>query len=408
MHILLLHQLFSRVDEPGHTQHFDFCRHLVRRGHRVTVLAGTRSYLTGMPTLHPQREQIEPGFEVIPCSVAAGVHRSFFHRTLGFLSFMASAFVRGLSVQGVDLVWSTSPPLPQVCSAWALSFLKRAPLVFEVRDPWPEAAVQVGVLRNRLLIALARAVEDFLYRRARRIVVNSPGYVPYLQRHRVPERKIAVAPNGVDLTLFDRDVAAARREFRRRHGLEAKFVALYAGAHGLSNDLDVLLQAAALLRGEKRIHFVLVGDGKEKPRLVAEARRMELDNVLFLPAVPKEEVPAVLASADCALALLKPIPLFATTYPNKVFDCMAARRPVVLGIGGVIRELVERVGAGIAVPPGDPAAMAEAVRALAADPRAARRMGERGRACVEAEFDRRTIARWVEQVLAEAAGLEPS
>lgn len=407
MHILLLHQLFSRVDEPGLTQHYDYCRHLVVAGHRVTVLVGTRSYLTGQPTAHQRRELVEPGLEVIPCAVRASVHRSFFQRALGFFSFMVSAFLRGLSIRDVDLVWCTSPPLPQVCSAWALSWLMRAPLVFEVRDPWPEAAVQVGVLHNRLLIALARAVEDFLYRRARRVVINSPGYIPYMQQHRVPEAKIVLVPNGVNLALFTEAAMRSGPSFRHRQGLEKKFIALYTGAHGLSNDLDTVLQAAERLRHQRRIHFVLVGDGKEKPRLMAEAQRLGLENVLFLPAVPKEDIPRVLASADCGLAVLKGIPLFATTYPNKVFDYMAAARPVVLAIDGVIREVVERAGAGVAVPPGDARAMAEAVRALSKDPVRARRMGRSGRACVEAEFDRRAIARWMEHVLLEAAASPP-
>ncbi len=403
MHILLVHQLFSRLDEPGLTQHYDYCRHLVRSGHRVTVLAGTRSYLTGQPTAHQRREVLEPGLEIIPCAVAASVHRSFLHRALGFLSFMVSAFWRGLSVGGLNLVWCTSPPLPQACTALALAALKRAQFIFEVRDPWPEAAVQVGVLHNSILIALARAVEDFLYRRARRVVVNSPGYVPYMQQHGVPESKIALVPNGVNLALFTKVAVRAAASFRVRHGLEGKFVALYTGAHGLSNHLETVLQAAGALRHDPRIRFVLVGDGKEKPRLTAEAARMGLENVLFLPAVPKEEVPAVLAAADCGLAVLKPIPLFATTYPNKVFDYMAAGLPVVLAIDGVIREVVERAYAGIAVLPADAQAMAEAVATLSKDPALARRMGANGRAWVEAEFDRKTIARWMEQVLLDAA-----
>lgn len=403
MHILLVHQLFNRSDEPGHTQHYDYCRHLVRSGHRVTVLSGTRSHLTGQVTVHLRREVLEPGLEVIPCPVQISVHRSFFHRAMGFLSFMLSSFRHGLAIRGVDLVWCSSPPLPQVCTAWALSRLKGAPLVFEVRDPWPEAAIQVGVLRSQLLIAVARGVEQFLYRRARRVVVNSPGYVPYLLEHRVPEAKIAVVPNGVDLTLFGNSVAKGRNAFRQRHGLKGKFVAMYAGAHGLSNDLDTLLHAADLLRRLPHIRFVLVGDGKEKPNLMVQADRMQLENVLFLPAVPKTEIPGILTAADCGIAVLKPIPVFATTYPNKVFEYMAAGRAVVLAIDGVMRQLIERGQSGIAVPPGDARAMAEAVRFLAGHRDHTRQMGRNGRALVEAEFNREAIAHWMEQVLQEAA-----
>jgi glycosyltransferase involved in cell wall biosynthesis len=186
--------------------------------------------------------------------------------------------------------------------------------------------------------------------------------------------------------------------------LRGRFLALYAGAHGLSNDLTTLLEAADLLRAEERIVFVLVGDGKEKPHLIATAEQMRLPNVRFLPPVPKDEMPGVLAGADCGIAILRPIPLFATTFPNKVFDYMAAGRPTVLAIEGVIRGVVEEAGAGLAVPPGNPQALAEAIRALATDRRAARRMGLRGRAFVTASFDRANLASQMERVLRETAG----
>ena len=401
MHILLVHQVFLPTDEPGMTQHFEFARHLAEAGQRVTVLAGTRSYLTGKPVSMLRRETLAPGLEVLHCAVWSSVHRSFLHRTIGFLSFMLSSLWQGLGVHHVDLVWSTSPPLPQVCTAWTLAWLKRVPLVFEVRDLWPAVAVELGVLRNRPLIAVARGAERFLYRHAKRVVVNSPGFIPYLRRTGVPEAKIALVPNGADTSLYDPRASGDR--FRQAHNLQGKFVALYAGAHGLSNDLGIVLQAADRLRDDPRLVFVLVGDGKEKASLMAQGERMGLENVHFLPAAAKIDMPGVLAGADCGIAILRPIPLFATTYPNKVFDYMAAGKPVVLAIEGVIQDVVEGAGAGVAVPPGDPQALAEAVRSLAADPAQARRMGERGRTCVEKRFDRRDLARQLEQVLLEAS-----
>jgi glycosyltransferase involved in cell wall biosynthesis len=275
------------------------------------------------------------------------------------------------------------------------------PLVFEVRDLWPAVAVELGVLRNRPLIAVARGAERFLYRHARRVVVNSPGFIPYLRRTGVPEAKIALVPNGAETTLYDPRASGDR--FRQAYNLQGKFVALYAGAHGLSNDLGIVLQAADRLRDDPRLVFVLIGDGKEKASLMAQGERMGLENVRFLPAAAKIDMSWVLAGADCGIAILRPIPLFATTYPNKVFDYMAAGKPVVLAIEGVIRDVVEGAGAGVAVPPGDPQALAEAVRSLAADPAQARRMGERGRTCVEKRFDRRDLARQLEQVLLEAS-----
>ena len=387
MHILLLHQLFIRPDDPGGTRHVEFCQSLVRSGHRVTILAGSKSYLTGETVSKVRHEVLGPGLEVIRCGTIGGGQRSFFWRTVGFLWFTATSLAAGLRIGRVDLVWATSPPLLQVASAWALARVKGVPWVFEVRDLWPAFAVASGVLRSRLLIALSEWLERFLYRHSDHIIVNSPGFTAHLLERGAAADKLSLIPNGVDPAMFD--PAADGAAFRRTHDLSDRFVALYAGAHGLSNDLGVVVAAAELLRNDAGVAFVFVGDGKEKPGLVRQAQRLGLANVKFLPPVAKEEIPEVLAAADCGLAILQPLPLYATTYPNKVFDYMAAGRPVVLAIDGVIRKVVEEERAGIAVPPGDASALAEAVRRLAADRGEARRMGERGRRAVEQRFDRR-------------------
>jgi glycosyltransferase involved in cell wall biosynthesis len=280
--------------------------------------------------------------------------------------------------------------------------LKRAKFLFEVRDLWPAFAIQLGVLRNPAWIWISLGMEKFLYRRADCLVVNSPGFIDHLAAHGGSNAKIRLVKNGVDPAMFD--PASKGSEFRTRNNLQGKFIALYAGAHGVSNDLEVLLTAADLLRDDPRIRFVLVGDGKEKPVLALRATEMKLNNVVFLPPVPKQEMPEVLAAADCGIAILKAIPLYGTTYPNKVFDYMAAGRPVVLAIDGVIRKVVEDAGAGLAVPPGNPRALAEAVRTLADDPARARDMGRRGRMCVEGDFNRKDQARQMEKVLGECVG----
>ncbi len=397
MHILLIHQVFVRPDDPGGTRHYELARALARSGHRVTILASPYSYQTGLRVTEKPREMLEPGLEVIRCSVWGSVHRSFFWRAIGFLSFMVSSLFQGLAQPRVDLVWGTSPPLPQVCTAWLVARLKRAKFLFEVRDLWPAFAIQLGVLRNPVWIWLSLGMERFLYRRADCLVVNSPGFIDHLTAHGAVAAKIHLVKNGVDPDMFD--PASTGADFRKRNNLEGKFIALYAGAHGISNDLEILLAAADLLREEARFRIVLVGDGKEKAGLALRATEMKLDNVVFLPPVPKQKMADVLAAADCGIAILKPIPLYGTTYPNKVFDYMAAGRPVVLAIDGVIRKVVEDAGAGLAVPPGDPRAFANALRTLADDPARARSMGRAGRVAVERDFNRRDQARQMEKAM---------
>ncbi|HVN55002.1 MAG TPA: glycosyltransferase family 4 protein [Anaerolineaceae bacterium] len=391
MHILLVHQAFAALDEAGGTRHHEMARYLAARGHQVTVIASPVSYLTGTRRGRVKwvdRQTDGPQITILRTYTYSALHRSFIHRVISFLSFMLSSFWVGLTVRNVDLVWGTSPPIFQGVTAWALARLKRVPFLFEVRDLWPAFAIAVGVLKDPFLVKASLWLEGFLYRRADRVMVNSPGYIDHVLAHGA--RWVELIPNGADPDMFD--AAGTGTEFRERYGLDGKFVVLYAGAHGMSNDLNVVLDAARQLRDEKQFCFLLLGDGKEKPALIARAQEQGLKNVLFLPPVPKKEMPQALAASDACVAILKAIPLYATTYPNKVFDYMAAGRPVLLAIDGVIRKVVEEAGAGIAVCPGDAGSLANAVRWLAAQPDRGRSMGQSGRRYVQQHFNRADLS----------------
>ena len=384
MHILLIHQAFAALDEAGGTRHHELARFLVKRGHQVTIIASPVSYLTGKENGQKNHRPPEPGITILRAYTYTALHRSFVHRVFSFLSFMLSSFFLGLRVRNVDLVWGTSPPIFQGVTAWLLARLKGTPFLFEVRDLWPAFAIAVGVLRNKLLISCSLWLEGFLYRRADCVMVNSPGYIDHVRQHGA--RQVVLVQNGADPQMFD--PAVDGHNFRGEHNLQDKFIVLYAGAHGMSNDLGVVLQAADLLRNEPGIQLVLIGDGKEKPALQARAKAMNLPNLMFVPPAVKDEMPAILAAADACIAILKPIDLYKTTYPNKVFDYMAAGRPVVLAIDGVIRQVVEAAGAGIFVQPGDPQDMARAIQVLSLEPQKARQMGLSGRSYMEKHFSR--------------------
>lgn len=400
MHILIIHQAFASLDEPGGTRHYELARMLVARGDRMTVIASPVSYITGEATGVALQESVDgqAGLTILRAWVYSAHHKSFVHRILAFFSFMLSSFWIGLGVRNVDVVWGTSPPIFQGVTAWLLARLKRARFLFEVRDLWPQFAVAVGVLRNPVLIAASRWLERRLVRQADCVMVNSPGFIRHLTA--LGARRVALVPNGADPAMFQ--AAEGGPAFRRSHGLDDSFVVLYAGAHGMSNDLGVVLEAASLLSGT-RIKVVLVGDGKDKPALVSRAASLGLSNVVFVASVPKREMHNLLGAADACIAILKPLEEYKTTYPNKVFDYMAAGRPVVLAIDGVIREVVEAADCGIFVPPGDPPALAQAIRKLAGDPEAAREMGARGRRYVQLHFSRESIATLLLEVLRSTA-----
>ncbi len=403
MHILIIHQAFASLDEPGGTRHYEFACLLADRGHHVTVIASPVSYLTGKinpPGISKPEVQADGKggkVRILRARVYAKHHKSFLHRMLAFFSFMLSSFILGLKVKRVDLVWATTPPIFQAFSAWTLARLKGVPVLLEVRDLWPEFAIAVGVLRNPILIRASEWLERFLYTHADRVLLNSPGFRKHVCDRGA--RQVEFIPNGADISMFD--PADDGADIRRSLQLSEKFVALYAGAHGISNDLEVLLEAARLIMDETTIQFVLVGDGKEKPALQKQAEEMQLTNVKFLPPLPKSEMPHALAAADACIAILKPLEAYKTTYPNKVFDYMAAARPVILAIDGAIREVVEAAGCGEFVKPGNAAALADSLRKLAGDPQRARRMGINGRHYIEKHFNRMQMVAKLEMLLKE-------
>lgn len=386
MHILLIHQAFASINQPGGTRHYEIARNLAKAGHQVTIIASPISYLTGKSV--EEDTTTEPGITVIRSYTYPSLHKSFFHRLISFFSFMISSFFNGLKVTDVDIVWGTSPPIFQGFTAWLIAKLKGIPFLFEVRDLWPEFAIAIGVLKNPLLISASRWLERFLYRNAKTVIVNSPGYTEYVSLRGAKDVKLI--PNGVDPEMF---IAPNHGiEFRRENDLKQCFVVLYAGAHGVSNDLGVVIKCAYLLREHQDIIFVLVGDGKDKPILIQNAQELGLKNLRFLPAVPKSHMAEVLAAADVCIAILKPLECYKTTYPNKVFDYMAAAKPIVLAIDGVIRQVVEQAQCGIIVPPGDERKMATAILWLKQNPKQAENMGKAGLDYVKKYFNRNELS----------------
>ena len=282
----------------------------------------------------------------------------------------------------------------KVFLSWLVARLKRGAFVFEVRDLWPAFAIAIGVLKNRVLVRLSLWLEHFLYSRADAVVVNSPGFIEHVRRKGA--KHIELIPNGADPDMFlVKDHILTVDDKKNPKG---KFICLYAGAHGLSNDLEVILEAAKGLEKDPGVHFILVGDGKEKPALERKAAALALKNITFLPPVPKEEMIGVLSGSDTCIAILKPIELYKTTYPNKVFDYMAAGKPVILAIDGVIRLVVEKANAGIFVEPGQPEKMIEVIQYLKNHPREAARMGKNGREYIIENFNRAVISNQLETI----------
>lgn len=397
MHILLIHQAFASLDEPGGTRHHEFARFLADEGHQVSIIASKVSYLTGSSGNHSKSIEydMDGKITIYRSYTYSALHKSFIHRIISYFSFMVSSFFTAIKIKNIDVVWGTTPPIFQSVTAWLIATLKRTPFLLEIRDLWPAFAVAVGVLKNKAIIHLSLWLEKFLYHHADKIIVNSPGFIDHVQSRGGQE--VALIPNGADERYFNADSSIS---LRKELDWEGKFVVLYAGAHGMSNDLEIVLQTAKLLQLEKQILFIFLGDGKEKNILIQKATDMQLSNVQFLNPVPKTEIANYLQASDACLAILKPIELYKTTYPNKVFDYMAAGKPVILAIDGVIREVVESANCGYFCEPGNPEYIANIIRKMdQLDKKAFSLLGSNGKRYLNQHFDRKIIAESFSDIL---------
>lgn len=391
MHVLLIHQVFVSPKEAGGTRHLEFAKHCHNNGINVSIVASDLSYLSGRKITKRKGIVKKESVENIPVYRAytyPSLHTSYIMRVFSFCSFMFTSIVAALRAGPVDLVMGTSPPIFQALSAWAVAKIKRVPFLLEIRDLWPAFAIDMGVLKNPILIWLSKRLESFLYAQADHILVNSPAYRDYMIQRGISSKRVTLIPNGVDVGMFNANGNTIRSEL----DLNGKFVVTYAGALGQANDIPTLLRAADNLKSNNNIHFLIVGDGKERLNLEELARQRKLSNVTFTGARPKTDMPGFLSASDVCVAILQNIPMFKTTYPNKVFDYMAACKPTLLSIDGVIRKVVEAADGGVFIPPGNANALSKAITELAEHPHRASEMGQSARRYVSAHFDRRQQA----------------
>jgi glycosyltransferase involved in cell wall biosynthesis len=404
MRILYLSQYFPPEVGATQTRAYEMARGLVRAGHQVTMIAEVPNHPMGViPSQYRgklyERANLD-GIEVIRVWVKTAPNKTFRTRIAFYLTYMVNAILAGifLARKRHDLAYATSPPLFVGGSGLALSFFRRLPLVFEVRDLWPESAVALGELRNPRAIALAEQLERACYRHARKIILTTQEMKNHLENRGVPKAKMQVVRNGANPDLFRFD-PVARQQIRDGLGLEGKFVVVYAGLFGLAQALSSVLEAADLAQTRANdVHFVFVGDGPTKAELLAQAEQHHLPNVTFIPAQPRASVPAYLSAADAALIPLVRERLIGAL-PSKMFDAMACERPILLSAEGEALLVLEQEQVGLSVPPEAPERLCEAILTLKQDPVQAKQYGQRGRPAVIARYSRQAQARQLESIL---------
>jgi len=403
MHILYFSQYYPPEVGATQTRAYEMSRYLASRGHKVTVVTEVPNHPSGVvPPAYRGRlfERCnEEGVDVLRLWVWAAPEKSFKSRMRFYISYMGMAAITGSILAGLyDLVYATSPPLFVGAAGLAAATMRRVPFVFEVRDLWPESAVALGELRNRRAVQAAEWLEKLLYKRAWRVIAVTHGIRTRLVKRGVLPSKIELIPNGANTELFQFS-KAGRIAMREKLRVSDKFVAMYAGIHGIAQGLETLLDTAELLRDRSDITFVFIGEGPRKQDLLKMAEGMALENVLMLPEVPSVDMPAYLSAADCAIVPLKNDPLFRGALPSKLFEAWACSRPVVLTVRGEAESVLNEAGGGLACAPEDPRALAAALCELAANPEGARAMGARGRHYVSEHFSRYEQAQALEKVL---------
>jgi len=307
------------------------------------------------------------GIDVVRVKTFIVANRGFLLRTLDYISFMVAGFIAGLFQRKPDVVVATSPQFFAAVGGWMVAVLRGVPFVFELRDLWPASLEAVGALKGSRVLRAFERLELFLYRRARAVVCVTEAFVEDLVARGIDRHKLYVVTNGVDLDQYQPTPRSL--EFARELGVEGRFVVGYVGTHGMAHALDKVVDAAALLREHTEIHFLFVGDGAARDELIDKARALALTNVTFQASLPKDKMPEVWATCDLALVHLRDTPLFATVIPSKIFEALGMGVALVLaGPAGEASRIIERTGAGVVLPPEDPAALAASVAALALDP----------------------------------------
>jgi len=370
MKILFLSENFPPESNAAATRVYERACYWADWGHQVTVITTAPNFPEGklFPGYQNKWKQCETisGIRVVRVKTYIAANRGVLHRTLDFLSFLVTGLLAALREERPDVIAATSPQFFTALAGWVAGALRGIPFVFELGDLWPASIAAVGVMQKSFALSLIEKLELFLYRRSAAIAALTKSFKDNLTRRGIKDDKIAIVINGVDLARYapqPRDETLAKE-----WGLSGKFVVGYIGTHGMAHSLGNVLDAAELLKDDKTIRFLLAGAGAERDALMAEANRRSLENVVFMPRQPKQQMPAVWSLCDVALIHLKDSSVFAGVIPSKIFEAQAMGLPLLLAAPtGEASSIVLGDKAGLHIPPEDPGALAAAAIQMVTD-----------------------------------------
>ncbi|HNW81639.1 MAG TPA: glycosyltransferase family 4 protein [bacterium] len=402
MKILFISDNFPpEVNAPA-TRTIEHCAEWVKNGAEVTVITCAPNFPSGKVFIGYknrlwQKEQIY-GITVIRVWSYISSNEGFIKRILDYMSFSFSAFLAGLFIK-CDIIVATSPQFFTALTGWELSIFKRKPWIFELRDLWPESIKAVGAMKNGFVLKILEKVELFLYRKASGIVSVTNSFKKNLIERGISEDKIHVITNGSNVELFK---PVEKNELLLNDlGLKNKFIIGYIGTHGMAHGLGFILECMKKIEN-KDIHFIMIGEGADKKNLKTLAGKLELKNVTFLDSVPKEKISKYISITDVSLVPLRKCETFKTVIPSKIFESAAMNKPVLLGVEGESKEIIEKYNAGICFIPENEEAFLSAVKNLSENKELYSSF-EKGCKKMARDYDRKTLAIKMLSIMTEIA-----
>ena len=401
MHILYIHQYFTTPEEGGGTRSYEFARSLVKRGHKVTILTGSKLNDSLAKGKKKKDEYIE-GIHVIYLKTSYSNYMPFKKRLYSFVDFSLRATLVGIRIKKYDLIFATSTPLTVAIPGIILSFLRRVPMIFEVRDLWPEVPIHMGVIRNFLLIKLLRWFEAFTYRHSNHIIALSPGMVKGVLATGVARNKVTMIPNFCNLDFFKPGKPNINNLGKLEYNNNP--IITYCGAISYANNLELIIYAAEKLQEMGNpVIFVIAGEGMLKSKLEKLAKVKKLKNVIFLGKINKYEVVELYRKAIACLVLFKRLPILSTNSPNKFFDAISTGKPIITNMGGWIGKLVENYKIGFSLENDNPQAIVETVKKLTSmNRKQLEEMEQNARKLAEEKFNSNNMTDKLEMIFKKA------
>jgi colanic acid biosynthesis glycosyl transferase WcaI len=398
---LILSQYFAPEIGASQVRLAYLCRELAAAGHHVEIV-------TGMPHHHADRIFPEYRGQFLFDGEWEGlkIHRTWLYassgsnlkRLMSYATFAVTCLLGLARSEKPDYIFVDSPPIFLGVPGWIAAQLWKVPLIFNVADLWPDSVRDLGVMRDGFLMKIAFRLERWIYKHSTVVTAVTEGIRESLLISKgIPPEKVLFLPNGVDTRLF-RPIAPDET-LKKKLGLAGKKVILYAGNHGYAGAVEQILYAAQALRHETSLHFLFVGEGPEKPKLMELAARLGLNNVTFHNEVPLSEVPAYVGISDMGVVTLRKSQVMAGARPAKAFVMMAGGKPIVMAAEGEAARLIQTAGAGIVVPPENHELLANAIQTLLQHPEIASQMGASGRKFVVSNFQWSLLVRnWIAQL----------